>query len=520
MPSESIAGFLDRAQASRVLFPEQVEQLIRQPDIPQCDLNALCEYLLSRGVLTRFQADAIREARGQELSVGGYPVIDAIGPCPGGTAYRALHPSLRTPLVLRRIRPDWLSPADGPASYIARARACGPILHPNLVHLVDAGVYHDEVYAVIEQPADAIDLEALSMEVGGAMPAFLAAEYGRAIASGLRVAHERGATHGDVRPANLLVGPLAVKTAADGQVRRRPAPEAVVRLAELGLVPVRPPAAAHPAALTAYLPPERIDAGACHPRGDIYGLGATLYFLLAGRAPFWGDGPDELATKIRSAAPPSLAALRPDLPADFVALVGKMIEKSPDCRPATIAEVESALATFCRPGTAPAMPEVVPMASPASSAVKYPVVQATPVTVLSAADEPEPEQADPWGVGSAALADAHADADRAPRKRRMSARDKGRTRMLVIFGALLHITWIGLLVAYLTGAFDRSTPPVDTSPEPKPTPKPRDRDRDDPPPKKKTFERNTPTPEHEPTRKRDNKDEPLPKKKPSRPATE
>ena len=65
MPSDSIAGFLDRAQASRVLFPEQVEQLIRQPDIPQSDLAALCSYLLVRGVLTQFQADAIRE-RGEE----------------------------------------------------------------------------------------------------------------------------------------------------------------------------------------------------------------------------------------------------------------------------------------------------------------------------------------------------------------------------------------------------------------------------------------------------------------------
>ena len=68
MPSDSIAGFLDRAQASRVLFPDQIEQLIRQPDIPQTDLAALCAYLLSRGVLTQFQADALRAGRGNELS--------------------------------------------------------------------------------------------------------------------------------------------------------------------------------------------------------------------------------------------------------------------------------------------------------------------------------------------------------------------------------------------------------------------------------------------------------------------
>lgn len=101
MPSDSIAGFLDRAQASRVLFPEQVEQLIRQPDIPHSNLSSLCGYLLSRGVLTKYQADALREGRGHELSFAGYPVLDVIGPCRGGTAYQALHPSLRTPVCVQ-----------------------------------------------------------------------------------------------------------------------------------------------------------------------------------------------------------------------------------------------------------------------------------------------------------------------------------------------------------------------------------------------------------------------------------
>ena len=120
MPSDSVVGFLDRAQANRVLFPEQVEQLIRQPDIPQSDVNSFCEYLLTRGVLTRFQATAIRDARGQELTFAGYPVIDELGPCPGGTAYKALHPSLRTPLVLRRIRAEWLVPDDTVENYLQR----------------------------------------------------------------------------------------------------------------------------------------------------------------------------------------------------------------------------------------------------------------------------------------------------------------------------------------------------------------------------------------------------------------
>jgi hypothetical protein len=474
MPSESVAGFFDKAQASRVLFPEQVEQLIRQPDIPHSDLSALCEYLLARGVLTRFQADAIREGRGGELSYAGYPVIDDLGPAPGGRSYKALHPSLRTPVVLRRIAAGWLAPADTVTSYVGRARSFGMIAHPHLVHLLDAGTRGDEVYVVIEQPADAADLAALAREIGGAMPGFLAAEYGRALASALRSAHERGGAHGDVRPANMLVAPLAVKAGPDGKPRRRPAPDAVIRLAELGLVPLRQPGAegVHP-----FLPPERLDNPTPDARGDIYGLGASLYFLLAGRPPFNPDDP-ELAAKIRTAPPLPLSSLRPDLPPDFVALVAKMLEKSPDARPATSYDVEAALIRFCRPGTVPPTPVAVPLAVPASAvAVAHPVADAAPL-----AEEEQPsEPADDWGVGAnafdmTALSQPSTPAEgQAPRQRRRQITDEERSRnwMLIILGGMLHLTAILLLVLWLTGAFE-STPKADPTPEPKPIKKPDD----------------------------------------------
>ncbi len=462
MPSESVAGFLDRAQASRVLFPEQIEQLIRQPDIPQSDLSALCEYLLSRGVLTRFQAGAIREARGGELNFAGYPIIDVIGPCPGGTAYKALHPSLRTPLVLRRIRADWLSPADNPINYIGRARTFGMIDHPNLIHLLDAGTFGNELYVVTDQPAEVADVESLAKEIGGAMPGTMAAEYGRAVASALRFAHERGGAHGDIRPTNLLIGPLAMKSQPDGTTRRRPAQGAIIRLAELGLVPIRPPASAFPEVLNPYLPPERLDVAYLDPRGDIYGLGAAMYFLLAVRAPFSADDPD-LATKIRSVEPTPLATLRPDLPAEFVALIDRMMAKQPERRPATAYEVEAGLMRFCRPGVVPQQPAHVPLASPASS-----IDMAQAIPSASAVEPPLANDADVWGIGSPAFDMTHTDSTPStPRRKGLTAEEKSRGRKLMILGGLLHMTAITLLVLWLTGVFESSPAPL-TPEEPKP----------------------------------------------------
>ena len=444
MPSDSIAGFLDHAQASQVLFPEQVEQLIRQPDIPQTDLDALCRYLEARGALTRFQADALRGGRGNDLNFAGYPVIDEIGPCPGGTAYRALHPSLRTPVVLRRIRPDYFAPTDTASGFVHRARMVGSVPNPFVVTLLDAGTHREQTYVVLEEPANASDLESLVKDIGP-MPGFLAAEYGRQVASALRSAHERGSFHGDVRPGTVLVAPIGIKTAPDGSQKKRPAPNATARLAELGLVPVRPPASVSPPPDSAlpYLPPERIDAATYDPRGDLYGLGATLYYLLAGRAPFGGA---EVLKKVRGAAPAPLAQLRPDVPAELAKFVHTLMSKSINDRPPTAAEVEATLAQFCRPGA-------VAVPAPASAVAEAEAVEAEP--------EAAPEE-ESWGVGNT-FTDAAAASKKAPKKV-LSAEEKRRSRMYLILGACLHLTAVGLLIAWLAGAFS-SKPEADTTPK-------------------------------------------------------
>jgi hypothetical protein len=494
MPSDSIAGFLDRAQASRVLFPEQVEQLIRQPDIPQSDLAALCTYLLARGVLTQFQADAIREGRSHDLSFGGYPLIDAIGPCPGGTAYRALHPSLRTPLVLRRLDADAFTFPDSAEALANRARSFGTIQHPNIQPLIDAGVYNGQFYAVLDQPSDAADLDTLLREVGGAMPAFLAAEYGWAVASALRAIHERGGWHGEVRPGLLFVSPLTGKPQGDGTVKRRPAPNATVKLTETGLIPVRPPAADGPPPpdVLAYYPPERTDGTLYDARGDIYGLGASLYLLLAGRPPFVADTTEQLVNKVRSEAPTPLASLRPKDPPELTDLVMKMIAKRPEDRPQTAFDVCVALAPFCRPGTLPAAPQqsaiptaipvsLVPQAVPVATAVPAAVPEAVPV-VADVAPEPEPEG---WGVSANAFADAQAasNADRSqPRRRQLTDADRAKSRMWIAIGLCLHLTAVGLIIAWAAGAF---------TPDPEPVPE----KKSEPPPKQKTKNKKANNPE-------------------------
>jgi serine/threonine protein kinase len=360
LPSESVLSFLDLARSRRVIQPDHVDDLSRRPDLPQKNLSAVCDYLLARGVLTAFQADLVRSGRADELTFAGYPVVNELGPCPGGTAYRALHPSLRTPVILRRLRSDWFAPADNVAAAVQRVHDACPVVHPHLAHLLDAGVFRDEPFVTLD-PFDGADLDTLVSDIGP-MPTGLAMTYGRQLALALATAHDRGLVHGEVRPGTVHVGPLVPmsKRRADGSTRYRPAPEAIVKLFELGLVPLRPaldPWSVEvnlPADRLAFAAPERLTAGDPTRAGDVYSLGATLYFLLTGRPPFGGPDAVTLLGEMRDATPPSLAALRPDAPASLIELVESLLARDPDGRP-TSAEVAARLAAVSPgpPATAP-----------------------------------------------------------------------------------------------------------------------------------------------------------------------
>lgn len=372
MPSDSVESFLDLARENRLLPNDQVQELVRQSEVPQENLAALCEALVERGLLTAFQARRIREGRGRELAFAGYPILDDLGPCPGGFALTAKHPSLRTPIILRRLSTDWLAPADNLSAFIQRAQLASTILHPNLAPLLDAGAYEDQLFVALE-PYEGANLESLVRDIGP-MPALLACSFARQAALGLDAIHKSGYAHGDVRPGSLYVHPLVAssRTRSDGSPILRPGPNAVVKVGEFGLVPRRPILAewiaTRPVTVDElmYLPPERTFHPTATPAGDAYGLGMTLFHLLTGRTPHAANSPAELIARIAMAEPLPLAAIRPDLPADLVGLVMDLTAADPARRP-SLASAAERFAVFGTPGLPPS--PVVASARPADSSI-------------------------------------------------------------------------------------------------------------------------------------------------------
>ncbi len=390
MPSESVTSFLDYARENRILPIDQVQELVRRSEVPQENVPALCDALVSRGLLTPYQAACIRSGRGKELSFAGYPVLDELGPCPGGIAYKVQHTSLRTPIVMRRLRPDWLVPADNLSAFIQRAQHASTIHQHHLTSLLDAGAYEDQLFVVLE-PYEGATLESLVREIGP-MPAFLACAFIRQAAIGLNAVHRAGMAHGDIRPDVLSVHPLvpSSRVRADGSTIHRPSPTSTITLCEFGLIPRRPSLIEWERSRSvtvgewAFLPPERLNDGTATLAGDIYSLGQSLFFLLTGRTPYPANSTGEFLQMLANSDPIPLGLIRNDLAPELITLIQYMTARDPSQRPSVGTLIER-LAVFQSPehGTSPLPVPTVPKAADSNILGEEPVAlePAPPVVV-------------------------------------------------------------------------------------------------------------------------------------------
>ncbi len=202
--------------------------------------------------------------------------------------------------------------------------------HPNVVRVLGSGV--DEPtgrpYLVLEL-VKGWDLTALlEHHSGGRLaPAEVAFVLDRA-AKALGAAHAEQVLHRDVNPSNVLVTPAGQVKLIDFGIAL--AADVSVRLTAKDAVLGTP----------AYMAPEAAAGEPWTAAGDRYGLGATAFFLLTGRAPFEGRDGRAVLEAVTQGSPPDLLALAPETPAPLAALVTALLSRDPAARP-PLSEVEA-----------------------------------------------------------------------------------------------------------------------------------------------------------------------------------
>ena len=356
----SVPELIDRLRKSRLVPVDRLEGFLAalQTASGVPTPAALLDRLVAAGMITKFHADKLiaGKYKGFQLGDDRYLILDQLGAGGMGQVFLAEHAQMRRLVALKVLSPHAFE--NDPVArerFMREARAAGTLDHPNIVRVFDLCQDGKILFLVMEY-VEGLSLQALVTQFGP-LDVAAACHYARQVAFGLRHAHEMGFVHRDIKPANLILERTGL-----------------VKILDLGLVRSEADAAS---GLTKQLdnrsilgtadyvaPEQAVDSSKVDVRADIYSLGATLYFLLAGR-PLFPEG--RTAQKLvwqQIKDPVPLNRLRPEVPADLAAVVHRMLEKRPADRYATAAEVFEALEPFDRADVPPPDPALLPETAP------------------------------------------------------------------------------------------------------------------------------------------------------------
>lgn len=204
---------------------------------------------------------------------------------------------------------------------LLEARLQARVEHPNVIKVHEVGTLEGRVCIVFQL----VDGPTLG-DLAGTLPPGERVELLRQAALGLHAAHLQGLVHRDVKPGNVLV-----EEGLDGKRRALLGDFGLARAEEGGLSRT-----GVPAGTLDYMSTEQLlGSGPVDFRSDVYGLGATLYALLAGRPPFRtsaspeGDDSSGLFRRVLEDAPEPLHRAAPGTPRELGLVAAKAMEKSP-----------------------------------------------------------------------------------------------------------------------------------------------------------------------------------------------
>jgi WD40 repeat protein/serine/threonine protein kinase len=266
-------------------------------------------------------------------SIPGYQIIEELGRGGMGIVYLARHERLGRTVALKMILAADQDSPEAVARSLAEARLIARLKHPHIVEIYQVGDQDGRPYLELEY----VEGGSLAGRLGGSpWPARAAAELVRAIAAGIGAAHCLGIVHRDLKPSNILL-------MADG----------TPKITDFGLakgVGLETSLTRSDAIIgsPAYMAPEQAKGQGHHagPAADIHALGAILYELLTGLPPFRASTALETLERVRSAEAVSPRRLEPKLPRDLETICLRCLEKEPQKRFATAAELADELGRF------------------------------------------------------------------------------------------------------------------------------------------------------------------------------
>lgn len=263
-------------------------------------------------------AHAERQLVGERLA--HYHILQKIGAGGMGEVYRARDEHLDREVAIKVLPEDILASEEARRNFRREALTLSKLNHPNIaiVHDFDS---REQIDFLVTEYIPGISVNDRLAQ--GPLREDEILQLGRQLVEGIAAAHTQGIVHRDLKPSNLRV-----------------TPDERLKILDFGLA--RPVAAVPQTSSTwssstlpvvegtfYYMAPEQLRGESADSRSDIYSIGAVLYEMATGRAPFEGAVATKLFDSILHAPPVPPGRLRPDLSAALEQIILKCLEKEP-----------------------------------------------------------------------------------------------------------------------------------------------------------------------------------------------
>jgi serine/threonine-protein kinase len=274
-----------------------------------------------------------------------YEIRSQIGAGGMGEVYLAQDIRLERTVALKVLPADVAADRQRMQRFIQEAKAASGLNHPNILTVYEIGQARLTHFIATEY----IDGKTLRQILGARrieMAEVL--DLSSQIASALSAAHAAGIIHRDIKPENIMVrhdGIVKVLDFGLAKLSDRAHPEQAVdaEAATAVLVQTEPGVVMGTAA---YMSPEQARGKGVDARTDIFSLGAVIYEMLSGRAPFAGETAADIIGALIHKEPQPLSNLVSNMPAELQHIVSKALRKDPDERYQTVKSLLVDLKTF------------------------------------------------------------------------------------------------------------------------------------------------------------------------------
>lgn len=251
-----------------------------------------------------------------QLLDGRYEILEVIGIGGMAVVYKAMCHRLNRPVAVKILKDEYSQDDEFRDRFHAESQAVAMLSHPNIVSVYDVSTSSEADYIVMEL-IDGISLKQY-MEKKGVLNWKETLHFAIQIAKALEHAHGRGIVHRDIKPHNVMVLKNGSIKVADFGIAQVTSKTSTLTTEALGSV--------H------YISPEQAKGGRVDNRSDIYSLGVVMYEMIAGRVPYDGDSPVNIAIQHINGGAQKPSQYNPNTPQGLEQIIRKAMSLAPKDR--------------------------------------------------------------------------------------------------------------------------------------------------------------------------------------------